>query len=265
MSKHKIELTLPADLKFSSFVRCVSEEFFLHVGFVKEWAERLKLVVDELFMNANHYGSKKEGGRVYLFYDYDDEKVIFRIEDEGEGAKKISASELQKLITKNSDEMADISKTSGRGLALISSLWTDDMKVRDSEHGGIAVTFTKKITPSAPPAAPPIQSVDSKVATPVKPQGTKAEVEISGEIDSANLEEKIKPITEKLKVLPPGSTLIIDCKKLVYFNSTFIGHMAGWINELQAKQGHLILRNVNDQIREVLELVGLTKVLYIES
>ena len=41
--------------------------------------------------------------------------------------------------------------------------------------------------------------------------------------------------------------------------------MAAWINELQAKQGHLILKNVNPQIQEVLNLVGLTKVLYVES
>ena len=257
---------MPADLKFSSFVRRVSEEVFHYAGFVKEWAERLKLVVDELFMNANHYGSKPEGGKIYITYEFDKEEVSFRIEDEGEGKEKISAAELQKKITKNSDEMADTTKTSGRGLALISSLWTDEMKIEDSPHGGVAVSFVKKITTSAPPAAPPLlQAAGSEIATPVKPQGTKEEIKISGEIDASNLEEKIKPIGEKLKVLPPGSTLILDCQDLVYFNSTFIGYLAFWINELQAKQGSLILKNVSSQIREVLTLVGLTKVLYVES
>jgi len=162
--------------------------------------------------------------------------------------------------------MGDTTKTSGRGLALISNLWTDDTKIEDSEHGGVAISFTKQITTSAPPAVPPpLQVAGTEVATPAKPQGTKEEAKISGEIDAANLEEKVKPIGEKIKVLPPGSTLIIDCQDLVYFNSTFIGHLAGWINELQAKQGNLVLKNVNKQIKEVLDLVGLTKVLYLES
>jgi len=103
LSKHKIAFTLPADLKLSSFVRCVSEEFFLHVGFVQEWAVRLKLVVDELFMNANHYGSAAEGGNVYISFEFDDNEITFRIEDEGKGKEKINAEELKKKIQKNSD------------------------------------------------------------------------------------------------------------------------------------------------------------------
>ena len=74
MPKQKIEFTLPADLEFSSLVRHISEEIFSHAGFTKEWAERLKLVVDELFMNANRYGSKAITGKIYLSYVFDDFK-----------------------------------------------------------------------------------------------------------------------------------------------------------------------------------------------
>ncbi|MBN2307231.1 ATP-binding protein [Candidatus Peregrinibacteria bacterium] len=265
MSKHKIEFTLPADLKFSSLVRRISEEIFHYVGFVTEWAERLKLVVDELFMNANHYGSSGPEDKIYMRFEFDNNEVTFRIDDEGKGENKTTAEELRKKIKKNSDEMADITKTNGRGLALISNLWTDEMAIEDGQYGGIAITFTKKITTSAPPALPPIQPLGPGVATSAIPRGTKEEIKVTGEIDASNLAEKVKPVEEKLKILSPGSTLILDCKELVYFNSTFIGHMAAWINQLHAKQGSLVLKNANPKIQEVLKLVGLTKVLYLES
>jgi len=271
VSKRKIEFTLPADLKCSSLVRRISEEIFHHVGFTKEWANRLKLVVDELFMNANRYGSKKEGGTVFIEFSYDDETITFKIEDEGVGSKKTCAKDLKQLIDRNSDEMRDVTKTSGRGLALISNLWTDSMMVEDSRHGGIAISFTKKISSEAPPAPPPIfesakVEIESKQGqSPVTGRGTVEIIELSGEIDASNLEEKIQSVNDKLKVLPRGSTLVLDCASLVYINSTFIGYLAAWLNELQAKDGQLVLRNTNKQIRDVLELVGLSKVIYLET
>lgn len=264
MPKHKIEFTLPADLKFSSLVRRISEEIFHYVGFNKEWASRLKLVVDELFMNANRYGSKTDDDKIYIFFVFDEKEVSFRIEDEGKGERKTSAEGLKDLVHKNVDEINDITKTSGRGLALISSLWTDDMKIEDSEHGGIAISFTKKISVEAPPALPPMGLVEQEVAAPSIPQ-LKEEIKISGEIDASNLVEKVQPVSDLLKTLAVGSTLVLDCGDLVYINSTFIGYLAAWLNELQAKRGHLVLKNTNKDIQEVLELVGLTKVIYLES
>ncbi len=265
MPKHKIEFTLPSDLKFSALVRRISEEVFHHVGFNKEWAGRLKLVVDELYMNAARYGSTTDDDKIYLLFTFDESEISFRIEDEGKGERKTNAEDLKKLINKNTGEVTDVTKTSGRGLALISNLWTDGMTIEDSEHGGIAITFTKKISVDAPPPPPPMKAVELESAVPTAPQGAKEEMKLSGEIDAANLEEKVKPVSEKVTALPVGSTLVLDCADLVYINSTVIGHMAGWLNELQAKQGHLVLKNTNEQIREVLDLVGISKVVYLES
>jgi anti-anti-sigma factor len=269
--KQKIELTLPADLKFSSLVRRISEEFFLHAGFTKEWANRLKLVVDELFMNANRYGSKANEGKIYIFYQFDKDEVAFRIEDEGGGSKKVSAAELKKVIHKNSGEVNDLTKTCGRGLALISNLWTDGMTIEDSDRGGIAISFTKKIFSKMAPAPAPVVGPQIEVikeavqASPVIHKGPTEVVQISGEIDQSNMEEKVRPITEVLNKLPQDSVLVLDCKQLVYINSTFIGHLAAWLNQIQTKGGQMVLKNTNKQIREVLELVGLTKVIYLES
>lgn len=265
MPKHKIEFKIPADLKFSSLIRRISEEIFHHVGFSREWANRLQLVVDELFMNANYYGSKTADDKIFLLFEFDEDELNFRIEDEGKGDSKMRAEDLKKVIQKNTDEMSDTSKTSGRGLALISSLWTDSMTVENGQYGGIAICFSKKILDDTPPTIPPVELTAYSPNVEALLQGTKDEMSVSGEIGTSNAEEKIKLINDKVNTLSPGSTLVLDCKDLVYINSIFIGHLAAWLNHLQSRQGHLILKNTNKQIRGVLELVGLNKVIYLES
>ncbi len=265
MSKHKIEFTLPANIKFSSLVRRIAEEIFLHIGFTKEWASRLQLVVDELFMNANNYGSKTDDSSIYILFMFDENEVIFRIEDEGKGDKKMTAKELKKAIKKNTDGIDDVTKTSGRGLALITSFWTDSMTVEDGEHGGIVISITKKMAVTAPPISPPIRRVNQESVVSPVPQGTKEEIKLSSKMEAYSLGNEIHPVSAKIKTLSLGSTLVLDCQDLVYVNSIFIGHLASWVNDLQSKQGHLILKNINKQIRDVLDLVGLTKVIYLES
>ena len=264
MSKHKIEFTLPANLEFSSLVRRFSEEIFSHIGFVQEWSDRLKLVVDELFMNAVRYGSQADEGRIYVVFEFDEVAVNFRVEDEGGGSKKISAQELRDLVQRNSSEMADKTKTNGRGLALISNLWTDELQVEESHYGGVAISCKKIISNDTPPAPPPADS-GLEASSPVVARGAKMEVEIEGDIDVTNLEAKIKPIREKLNALSPGGTFVIDCQNLSYINSIFIGHLSTWINQLRSKGGRLVLKNTNRQIKDALGIVGLSDVIYIES
>lgn len=264
---------MPADLKFSALVRRISEEFFLHIGFTHEWANRLKLVVDELFMNANRYGSKPNESKVLITYEFDNDEVTFRIEDEGKGTRPTNASELKKRISKNSAEAGDMTKTNGRGLALISSLWTDNMIIEDSDRGGLVISFSKKIYSEMPPAPAPSRNVvtqpekieEHAEGSPVVPQGVTEVVKISGEIDQSNMEEKIQPVTDVLDRLPQESVLVLDCVELIYINSTFIGHLADWLNKLRAKDGQLVLRHVNKEIKEVLKLVGISRVIYLES
>lgn len=272
MTEKKIELTLPASLEYSSLVRQISEEVFSHVGFTKEWANRLKLVVDELFMNANRYGSSEDDGKVYISYLIADSEIHFTIEDEGRGEKKVTPDKLKELIKKNADEMNDITKTCGRGLALISDLWTDELTIDSSPHGGLRLSFKKKISAEAPPAPPIVAPVAKESAkkpepsiSPVAPQGPAETIALEGEIDQSNLEEKVKPIEEKVSAFPENGVLVLDCEKLKYFNSTFIGHLAAWHNKIQAKGGQLVLKNTSKEVQEVLELVGLSRVIYMEK
>jgi len=270
MPKQKIELTLPATLRFSSLVREIASDVFTQVGFTKEWTSRLKLVVDELFMNACRYASKENESKIYVVFEYDESSIGFRIDDEGAGENKMSAEALKAKVEDNKKALEDVTRTSGRGLALISNLWTDGLVIEDSPHGGIAVSFTKAISAEAPPAPPalavvPAPAEPAKEVSPVAPQGPTEIIKIVGEIDQMNMVEKIKPVEEKLATMAENGVLAIDCSELVYFNSTFIGHLAAWHNSMQEKNGQLVLKNTNAEVKDVLNLVGLSRVIYIEK
>ena len=213
MQKQKIELNIPANLKFSSLVRHLTEEVFSYVGFTKEWSSRLKLVVDELFMNAVKYGSTEYKSIVHLVLSYNEEMVEFRIEDDGTGAQKMTAEELKARIKKNAVQNG-ITAISGRGLALITHLWTDKLNIEQSSAGGIAISFTKNIETTPPTPPPPLvlptEPIDLKTEPavhsaplPVKQaEGPTVTVRLQGEIDQSNLEKLTLPVQEQLDVLP---------------------------------------------------------------
>lgn len=275
MEAQKIELTLSANMEFSSLLRHVAEEVFQYVGFTVEWSNRLKLVVDELFMNANRYGSKPDSSKIYANFLFENGEVTFQIEDEGLGEKKVSAKELRELLDKNTHEIADITKTRGRGLALISALWTDELKIEDSLRGGLLIRFKKSVSHIAPPAPPKLQVVDPAadkqvaeqvgMVSPLKHTGPRKTIALEGEIDAENIAEKIKPILSELVLVTDDSVLVLDCSKLTYINSTFIGHLAGWHNELAKKNSHLVLQHLSKAVKDTLDLVGLSKVIYMEA
>jgi len=259
-------------LSFSSLVRHISEEVFDFIGFGKEWCNRLKLVVDELFMNAVRYGSTESKSTVHVFFSYDDQEIEFRIEDDGTGERKTSVEELRKTINKNI-ENNNVTQTSGRGLALIANLWTDHLDINESSYGGISISFKKGVETVPPPPPPLVQTVlkkksDIKSKIPKKEKWAKGPdftVKLHGEIDQANIDAVTLPVDEQITALPEKARLILDFSDVVYINSTFIGHLASWHNNVKQKGGQIVVRNANDEIRDVLDLVGLGRILTINT
>ena len=280
MDKQTIKIVITANLDYSSLIRHVANEVFENAKFSKAWCGRLKLVVDELFMNAVKYGSTKDKSTVHITFEFDKDSVRFTIEDDGTGPQAKPAEALKAIIHRN-EENNDLTRTSGRGLALIAKMWTDGMDVAQSTYGGIGIGFTKRLENAEKPPATvamelPIMPIeDLSVAVAPKPvastptpaskhQGPVYEVKLSGEIDQSNMAEKIAPVVEQVNAMPPDSVLVLDLSGLTYINSTFIGNLAGWYRTLQAKQGSIRLAHINEQVREILTLVGLINVLEIE-
>lgn len=285
MQKQTIQIALTANLNYSGLIRHVANEVFENAKFSKAWCGRLKLVVDELFMNAVKYGSTKDKSVVHIAFEYDDKGMQFTIEDDGTGPQAKSAAELKAIIGRN-EANNDLTRTSGRGLALIAKMWTDGMEVAQSTYGGIGIGFVKKLeNAGAPPPVAPMELILPEVETvqatlapapavaphlPVSPtpvstpiNGPVFQIKLSGEIDQSNIAEKIAPVTAQVETMPTGSVLALDFSELTYINSTFIGSLAGWHRILQAKQGHIRLSHLTEEVKEILTLVGLINVLEI--
>ncbi len=285
--KQTIQFVVPANLHNSSFVRRISDDVLKKAKFSKEWCNRLKLVADELFMNAVKYGSNPDKSEVYITFSYDENEIKFTIEDDGTGSQSISVEELQNKIQQN-EKNTDLARTSGRGLSMITKQWTDGMEVSKSERGGLAITFIKKIEPvmkaktdvsvqsvvSPTPVTPQVEGIHHAAHTQTSPNKATEfskipkscsvqEFKLSGEIDQSNVIEKTTPIFEYVKTIPAGCSLVLDFSNLKYINSTFIGSLASWYTTMRGKGGYVRLLNVNNQIREILALVGLTDLLEI--
>lgn len=141
-----ITICVPANLKFGAGVRQILGDAFDVVGFEKMWQEKLKMIIDELFMNAVKYGSKEDESIVTIQAKAVDNGIMCSVSDRGQGKKQITAQELKKIIETNKNN-TDITKISGRGLAMFTSEWTDSFEIQNNEDNGISVTFEKFIPP----------------------------------------------------------------------------------------------------------------------
>ena len=227
-------------------------------------------------MNAVGYGSTQDESVVSLIFSYDEEIVEFSIEDDGTGKSKTTPEQLREIVQKNIKNNT-ITQTSGRGLAMITNFWTDNLSIEKSSLGGIQVSFSKKIE-SAPPPPPPLirAAIDKAAAESEKPQNLPAEaaktfekkpsflIELHGDIDPFNIERSVAPINDAIRKIPEKAILILDFKNVTYINSTFIGQVASWYKDMHQKHGKIVVRNAQDQIKDVLVLVGLDRVLTVE-
>ncbi len=223
-------------------------------------------------MNAVKYGSTTGKSTLNIVFEYDENELRFTIEDDGSGEKAISAEELQKIIEVNKANK-DLTRTSGRGLSMITQQWTDSMSVHPSSLGGIAVSFMKAIQKDEAPTPILVPGglveraaaiTPSNIPSPKPVQGGEVghyEVKLSGEIDQSNIQEITTPITDQVHAMKPGSILTLDFADVEYINSTFIGNLASWHTSLQHKGGEVRLKNMRSSVKQILDLVGLLKVI----
>ncbi|MBN1258596.1 ATP-binding protein [Candidatus Peregrinibacteria bacterium] len=266
MNRQTFQFTVPATLRLSAMVRNIAEEIFCMAGFSKSWCSRLKLVVDELFMNAVKYGSTEMKSKVEIEIFYDDTDAGFMISDDGTGTQPMSVKELRATIAANADHN-QITSTHGRGLALIANLWTDGFTIDQGPQGGIRVSFTKKIVTTNPPP-PPLTELAVGMHVPAqppaaeeKPKGPAVTVRLQALSDQYNIEELFTPVFERAQSMPEGSALTLDLSEVDYINSTFVGHLAQVYNVLSKKHGTVTLAKANKEVRDVLDIVGLGRVM----
>ena len=84
-----------------------------------------------------------------------------------------------------------------------------------------------------------------------------------GDLDATNVELALKKVTELFEA---GRTkLIADFKKLRYVNSTGLGILLHISRAAKEKEGCFKIANVNENVYEIIEIIGATSLLEIHE
>jgi len=254
-TKEQVSIVLPADLRFSNTIRNFVGDLLRVIDAKELWINRLMLVMDELFMNAVKYGSKDKTDNVFLTIEITEESILFVIEDMGTGNSKLTPDELQKII-QQSKEDTSLAKTSGRGLSIIVSNWTDGFSIEKSSKGGIKVIAKKNLADiiETPQDVQQV-SIDAMPEVAIINFSQKLDVH-----DSDIEKEMIKNVEAMNKTL-----YIFDLESLNYINSVFIGLLAKLYGIIMQKKGKVVIINLSDTIKDTLNMVGLTDIIPVVS
>lgn len=88
----------------------------------------------------------------------------------------------------------------------------------------------------------------------VTPEGTVLNVSIDGRIDASNAEEFRDTISADLKRV---KVLKLDFQNVDYISSVGIRSLLLLFKQLRRQDGRMEIININDQVREILKLIGL--------
>lgn len=140
----KITITLPTNAYFISGIRDFTLGLIRNMTeFSEQWAFRFQSVVDELCNNAIEHGSAPGDDIKITFINNPHESIEIIVEDPGTGKIKLSAKELQSIVTERRNPGYVHVGIRGRGLSKIVAEWTDELVFTDLQTGGIQVRIKK--------------------------------------------------------------------------------------------------------------------------
>ena len=87
-------------------------------------------------------------------------------------------------------------------------------------------------------------------------------VALEGELDTAHaleVEQAMQPLHDL-----SGKDITIDCTKLEYIASSGLRILLGLLKNAKAKENHVVLKNLNDEIKEVFKMTGFIDLFNIE-
>ena len=85
---------------------------------------------------------------------------------------------------------------------------------------------------------------------------------LSGELDTAAALETEKALQPLLGC--EGKDIVIDCTSLEYISSSGLRILLGILKQAQSVGSRVVLKNVNDVIRDVLDLTGFVSIFEFE-
>ena len=100
------------------------------------------------------------------------------------------------------------------------------------------------------------------MTTSIQEKDGKIIATLSGELDTAAAQETENALQPLLN--SQGKDIVIDCTELEYISSSGLRVLLGILKQAQAVGSRVILKNVNDVIRDVLDLTGFISIFEFE-
>ncbi|MFN7161151.1 MAG: ATP-binding protein [Candidatus Gracilibacteria bacterium] len=248
-----ISLTVPADLRCSALVRKAAKNAFDLAQIPYTWGFRLTLVIDELFMNAVKYGSHSAKNTVELHFYLKKDKVVIEMEDSGTQKKhKVSPKQLMAIMNENQMHN-DLTKVSGRGLALIVKSWTDSFAITKSKQGGIKIKVEKYFANCI------LEPRSYKhLEFSVKDEKTIV-CHLKEDLFQEKYAKEMQQIFEMIDNYK-GYHVVFDMQKLLFLDFKNLGRITELYSRIVTEGGTVSLCNVSDHMKDLFAQTGFSKV-----
>ena len=80
---------------------------------------------------------------------------------------------------------------------------------------------------------------------------------LQGQLDESNVDQFAPKIYEMIQTMPQATSVIMDFQQLTYLNSKSIGYIADFYNQITAKGGKIIIAKAPNNIKDILNVVGM--------
>lgn len=90
-----------------------------------------------------------------------------------------------------------------------------------------------------------------------------AVVTVIGQLDESNVDERAKDIYAVIEKLPAKGAIIFNFSEFTYMNSKAIGYTMDFFNKMNEKEGMMIIAEPQEQIEDILNVVGASQVITI--
>ena len=86
-------------------------------------------------------------------------------------------------------------------------------------------------------------------------------ITLIGQMDESNVDANAPTIYGHIDSLPQGGTLIMNFSGLEYMNSKSLGYTMDFFNKMNEKEGAFIIAEPQEQIKDILNVVGMSQVI----
>lgn len=96
----------------------------------------------------------------------------------------------------------------------------------------------------------------------IKTEGLRTSIDLGGRLDTVNalkFEQQVLPLVDEEKF-----ELVINCDELVYISSAGLRQLLLLQKASNAKEGKMVIRNLQPEVKEIFDMTGFSSVFTIE-